>query len=456
MVELKTDDEVTIKIGFEGAEEGTPQAESEYKYKIVENETFTSLITNIVETINAGSGNPLVYAIPNPLAQSIILTSRQEGSEGNSIPFSVTLSTGAVLLTSTSGATLSGGQDAAQIAPGTVVSIVGAELSTRTESADPTAEVLPTTLADTQVYFDGVPAPLFYVSPTQINAQVPFENRDRTSINAYVRTRRPDGVTVTTPVAVSIVPQNPGIFTLPSETEPRPGLALHGSAAATATISLDGTITAGDVIYVTIEDKDYSYTVQEGDTNFGVRDKLVEAINADEGSRVRAVASGFFTRIRLIAKIEGPEGIGIQIGGRSTNSSGATDGATLTVTPFAPALCCPNQGLITEDNPAIPGETFTIYATGLGLSEPRTEITGVKYRDVQTDPQEFVAALFGGKTANVLLATLKEGEVGVYQVDLELNGDIPTNPLTQGTIFQSFFVSNIITIPVVNPIPPTQ
>jgi len=44
----------------------------------------------------------------------------------------------------------------------------------------------------------------------------------------------------------------------------------------------------------------------------------------------------------------------------------------------------------------------------------------------------------------------------VYEVDLELNPDLPTDPFTQLTIAQEFYVSNIVTIPVVNPNPPSQ
>ena len=58
--------------------------------------------------------------------------------------------------------------------------------------------------------------------------------------------------------------------------------------------------------------------------------------------------------------------------------------------------------------------------------------------------------------AAALLATLQTGQVGVYEVDLELNPDLPTDPFTQLTIAQEFYVSNIVTIPVVNPNPPSQ
>ncbi len=59
------------------------------------------------------------------------------------------------------------------LAPGAVVSIFGANLARKTAVA--AAPPLPLTLADTSVSIGGYPAPLYYVSPTQINAVVPAE-----------------------------------------------------------------------------------------------------------------------------------------------------------------------------------------------------------------------------------------------------------------------------------------
>jgi len=44
--------------------------------------------------------------------------------------------------------------------------------------------------------------------------------------------------------------------------------------------------------------------------------------------------------------------------------------------------------------------------------------------------------------------------VGLYQVLLELSTNLPTNPATQLSVQQNIFVSNVVTIPVVNPRPP--
>jgi uncharacterized protein (TIGR03437 family) len=59
------------------------------------------------------------------------------------------------------------------VAPGSIVSIFGTVLASGTAQA--TTALLPTTLQSTQVLINGIAAPLFYVSPSQINAQVPWE-----------------------------------------------------------------------------------------------------------------------------------------------------------------------------------------------------------------------------------------------------------------------------------------
>jgi hypothetical protein len=43
--------------------------------------------------------------------------------------------------------------------------------------------------------------------------------------------------------------------------------------------------------------------------------------------------------------------------------------------------------------------------------------------------------------------------VGLYELDLELNTSLPTDPQTTLTISQLYQVSNIVTIPVVAPAP---
>jgi uncharacterized protein (TIGR03437 family) len=161
-----------------------------------------------------------------------------------------------------------------------------------------------------------------------------------------------------------------------------------------------------------------------------------------------ATAATSFTRIHLQARVPGPDGNGIPFSASNTST------AQLIMTAFNSNLCCANTGQVTPANPALPGESVNVYATGLGITMQLTEQTGVRYSGPPTEPDSFVSSLTGGKTANVLGATLAPGMVGVYLVELELNNSLPTDPFTQLTIAQDIYVSNIVTFPVVNTSPP--
>jgi len=434
---IQADDEVTITI-----------AGTAYKYKVVKADTFDTVVNALVSAINgsnSGKGDPNVLALANTVVQGILLTSRKPGTDGNNITLAATVSASAKITATASSANLLGGQDAAQIGLGSLISVYGKNLSDGTEAEPGTGKYLPHELAGTRLYIDGTAAHLLYVSPTQINAQMPIGFTDANSVSVYVWTRHADGtVTVTTPVAVTLVPENPGIFAA-SGSEPRPAVMFHGSQFASGTVSVDGSINAGDVGTIKIEDRSYTYTVKSTDTLTTVRDGLVAAVNKDP--KVSAVAAGAFTRVRLLARKAGSAGQGIPY------SASISSGAKLLLTATGTALCCANTGQVTTKSPAIPGETITIYATGLGLIQtPMTGYaTGRRYDGPINSPLEFVSSLAGGKTANVLLASPLPGSVGIFQVQLELNSDLPTDPLTQLTIAQFLYVSNIVTFPVKKP-----
>jgi hypothetical protein len=332
------------------------------------------------------------------------------------------------------------------------VTILGENLADTTVSAPAGVDELPRVLGGVRVYFDGMEAPLLMVSPNQINAQLPWEMRDSTSANAYVRIERAGGVAVTTsPVAVPIIPQNPGIFAVDG-LDPRPGVVAHYSNRATGTVSIDGAANVNDVATVSIEDREYSYIVKTGDTLATIRDAIIAKINETADEKVEALAAGVFTRIRLLAKQLGEAGNGIPY------SAKASEGAQVIMTPTTPALCCANTegALVTEANPARPGETIVLTATGLGvLNDPDHNAlirTGFAYTGpAMNQPLEFVSSLAGGKTANVLYAALKPGAIGIYELHLELNSDLPTNSKTQVTIAQDIYVSNVVTFAVKNP-----
>lgn len=451
---IKENDEVTISIGDADIDKDIG-GKRDYKYKILKDDTFDIVVNafvNLINSANGGAGDPQVLATPNLNFSTIVLTARLAGEAGNAISLASTLSDAAVITATTSGATLNGGQDAAKIAPGTLVTILGDNLSDSTASVSPDVDPLPKELAGVQVYFDGIRAPLLFVSPGEIRAQVPWEVNDSNSITAWIRITRANGsVQNTAAVAVPIIPQNPGILA-EDGTDPRPGVITHYSSSATGTVSVDGSATENDVATVIIEDREYTYKVVKDDTLAIIRDKLIDAINANPEEKVIAFQAGVFTRIRLKSKIPGPAGNNIRI------SAKVSDGAQVILTATNSKLCCANiaGSPVNADNPALPGETIVVLGTGLGLVNPQEAVgslaTGFKFllTDI-TRPNEFVSSLAGGKTANVLYAGLKPGFVGIYEVHLELNSDIPTNNATQVTIAQDIYVSNIVTFPVRNP-----
>ena len=59
------------------------------------------------------------------------------------------------------------------VAPGSIISVLGANLATSTAVASSSS--LPTSLGGTTVQINGIKVPLYYASGTQINAQVPYE-----------------------------------------------------------------------------------------------------------------------------------------------------------------------------------------------------------------------------------------------------------------------------------------
>jgi uncharacterized protein (TIGR03437 family) len=71
---------------------------------------------------------------------------------------------------------VNGASFAPGLAPNTIVSIFGTNLSWDTyalQASDISGGVMPTSLANVEVYFEGWPAYLYYVSPLQINLLVP-------------------------------------------------------------------------------------------------------------------------------------------------------------------------------------------------------------------------------------------------------------------------------------------
>ncbi|SRR5579871_3954747 len=151
-----------------------------------------------ITTADLASAGTAQVAVSNPAPN---------GGVSAKLPFAIT--------TATAPSILAGGiVDAADYkiteSGDTIVSIFGANLAASTASA--TSLPLSTTLGGATVLVDGVPAPLFYVSSTQINVQLPWRllNQTQTTIAVMVNGLTSNAIVV--PLAV-----RPVIFTLNSQ-----------------------------------------------------------------------------------------------------------------------------------------------------------------------------------------------------------------------------------------------
>ena len=97
------------------------------------------------------------------------------------------------------------------VSPGEIISLYGTNLGPTTAvglTLTPAGNVS-TSIGGVTVTFDGVPAPLTYVSSTQVNAVVPYEVAGRTTTAMVVQFNNVSSTTMSLNVAAT----NPGIFT---------------------------------------------------------------------------------------------------------------------------------------------------------------------------------------------------------------------------------------------------
>ena len=96
------------------------------------------------------------------------------------------------------------------LAPGTIVQVYGSNLAAN--KANSASTPLSTSLAGTSLLIGGIAAPLYYVSPNQINAQIPFE---LTPGNQYQIQVNANGA-LSTAGSIQLTSVSPGIASLPT------------------------------------------------------------------------------------------------------------------------------------------------------------------------------------------------------------------------------------------------
>jgi uncharacterized protein (TIGR03437 family) len=95
------------------------------------------------------------------------------------------------------------------LVPGSVAAVYGRNLAGKPVQAGSAATPLPYTLGGVLIELNGVPAPLFFVSPNQINFQVPWDlqGHSRATFQLY------NGTQASAPLTVNLAFAAPAIFT---------------------------------------------------------------------------------------------------------------------------------------------------------------------------------------------------------------------------------------------------
>ena len=122
-----------------------------------------------------------------------------------------------------------------RFAPGMILTIFGSQLAPSPQSA---ARVpLPSELAGVSVTMNGITAPLYYVSPTQLNVQVPYELPAGSNVALAINN---NGIRTSTSFALSAAA--PGIFT-DQTGAPVPNATATRGSIVTLYITGDGAVT---------------------------------------------------------------------------------------------------------------------------------------------------------------------------------------------------------------------
>jgi uncharacterized protein (TIGR03437 family) len=129
-----------------------------------------------------------------------------------------------------------------EITPGAITALFGSGLAEGAAMAD--SLPLPTELGGVSLFVNGTAAPLFYVSPTQINFQVPWETVG-SSASLLLQKRSDSGLVLSNAVVAPVSDLTPGLFSVSGDGTGRL-LAFHADGSP---VTDDSPIVAGESIF---------------------------------------------------------------------------------------------------------------------------------------------------------------------------------------------------------------
>ncbi|MBI2816424.1 MAG: hypothetical protein HYX72_05765 [Acidobacteria bacterium] len=274
------------------------------------------------------------------------------------------------------------------LAPGGVAAIFGRDFTDAPAQAQ--SLPLPTQLGGVRVKINGIGAPIFSISPTQINVQVPFEVTGYSASLEVEKTDAQGRTTVAAAVPVGLAPGAPGLYTasgtgsgegiifhndftpVTADSPAKPGEELialatglgavsqnipTGAAAvfyAVGGVTIGGTPSEGQTATIVINGVPYSYTTISGDSLDQVTINLSNLIN-DNDPFVSATPDIAGQKIDLQARTPGEEGSNISY------NAFVPPGGTLTVSVDSPIHV---PGNITFSGTPAAGQIISIGLSG--------------------------------------------------------------------------------------------
>jgi uncharacterized protein (TIGR03437 family) len=133
------------------------------------------------------------------------------------------------------------------VAPSSYVAIYGSQLAASGYGLATTTPFT-STLDDTQVFLGGQPMPLYYASPTQINALVPQSLAPNTVLQLVIQ----HGSTRSAPIPIVITPYQPGIYSQNQAGTGQGSIEISGTALLAAPASPDSRPAVRGTDYVAI------------------------------------------------------------------------------------------------------------------------------------------------------------------------------------------------------------
>ena len=161
-------------------------------------------LTGVMRAVQQRSGARTIYTLMADLSEREVTT--YYGSEDFRTPHVFGFSGASPTPVLSEGGVVNAASYNEGVAAGQIVSAFGANLADSAYAAE--SLPLPTSLGGASVTLDGRPAPLFYVSPSQINFQAPWELAGRASAELRISV---DGVS-SAPMTIPLSNHAPGIF----------------------------------------------------------------------------------------------------------------------------------------------------------------------------------------------------------------------------------------------------